>query len=155
MPAYPLVRGLPPFAADESSSKETLTCNKFSGRHNQLTPGIFTLFCPHEVCLGFKLMNNNEGPGTLFELLFTRFRNGACSCYMQTIAAIPLSLLGCRSACCAGPRRIIYDNACNLHRYSLRRAPRLFAKTEFRIDRLHIFNHIGCDSLNAPQHSSS
>ena len=43
----------------------------------------------------------------------------------------------------AGPGMVVYDNACNFHRYALRRAPRFFANTLFRIDRLHIFNHHG------------
>jgi hypothetical protein len=89
MPAYPLVRGLPLFAADAASSREAASCNKFSQRHNQLTPGIFTIFCPHEVCLGFKLMNNKEGPATLFELLYTRFRKGTIMlCRYRTVIYI-------------------------------------------------------------------
>ena len=43
----------------------------------------------------------------------------------------------------AGPNMVVYDNACNLHRYVLRRAPKLFADTAFRIDRLHVYNHHG------------
>ena len=43
----------------------------------------------------------------------------------------------------AGPGIVIYDNVCNFHRYALRRALQFFAKTLFRIDRLHIFNHHG------------
>jgi hypothetical protein len=47
------------------------------------------------------------------------------------------------SHACAGPAMLVYDNACNFHKYALRRAPQFFAKTLFRIDRLHIFNHHG------------
>ena len=79
MPTYPLLRGLLPFAADRSSSREAAACNRLSGRHKQLMPGVCTFFCPHEVGLGFKLMHNGEGPATLFELLHTRFQTGACS----------------------------------------------------------------------------
>ena len=38
---------------------------------------------------------------------------------------------------------VVYDNACNLQRYALRRAPPFFKDTAFCIDRLHIFNHHG------------
>lgn len=40
----------------------------------------------------------------------------------------------------------MYDNACNTHRVCLKRSPRFFSKTSFRIDRLHVFNHTGCGS---------
>lgn len=43
----------------------------------------------------------------------------------------------------AAPKLIVYDNACNLHKYVLRRAPQFFSNTAFRIDRLHIYNHEG------------
>lgn len=38
---------------------------------------------------------------------------------------------------------MIYDNACNLHRYCVRWAPRFFARTKFAIDRIHQYNHRG------------
>ncbi|KAK9915762.1 hypothetical protein WJX75_003857 [Coccomyxa subellipsoidea] len=65
-------------------------------------------------------MMNKESPKTAFDLLYTRFNTA--------------------------PKMVIYDNACNLHRYVLRRAPRFFSRAAFRIDRLHIFNHVGCSS---------
>ncbi|BDA41042.1 hypothetical protein COCOBI_01-6970 [Coccomyxa sp. Obi] len=65
-------------------------------------------------------MVNKEGPATAFDLFFSRL--------------------------VTGPKMVVYDNACNLHRYALRRAPKFFAETAFRIDRLHIFNHNGCSS---------
>lgn len=75
--------------------------------------GIFTAFCPHGICLGFKLMLDPESPRTAFEVLHQRF-------------APHLSEL-----------IVIYDNACNLHQFVLNREPKRFEKTLFRIDRLH------------------
>lgn len=44
---------------------------------------------------------------------------------------------------CTAPTVVVYDNACNLQRYVLKRAPHFFRHTAFRIDRLHIFAHKG------------
>jgi hypothetical protein len=41
----------------------------------------------------------------------------------------------------SGPRLVIYDNACNLAAYALKRTPKLFADTLFLVDRLHFKNH--------------
>ena len=76
MPSHPLCRGLPPFAADLERGNDEERCNKYHRKHNRLTPGVFTLFCGHGVCLGFKLMANKEGPAMAFDLLYTRFRQG-------------------------------------------------------------------------------
>lgn len=89
MPSFPLFRGLPAFAADSDRVSEEERCSKFHRRHNRLTPGIFTIFCGHGVCLGFKLMVNKEGPATAFDLLYTRFKTGdyvsmmLCDVYAQ------------------------------------------------------------------------
>ena len=83
MPSFPLLRGLPAFAADVERVNEEERCSKFHRRHNMLTPGVFTVFCGHGVCLGFKLMVNKEGPATAFDLLYTRFETGGLfSCMM-------------------------------------------------------------------------
>ena len=78
MPAFPLLRGLLQFAADLENKKDGESCNKFARRHSQLTPGLFTVFCAHGICLGFKLMMNKESPKTAFDILFTRFSTGTC-----------------------------------------------------------------------------
>jgi len=78
------------------------------------------VFCAHRKCLGFSLLTNPEGPSTVFDVVYTRFKTA--------------------------PKLIVYDNACNLHKYVLRRAPQFFSNTAFRIDRLHIYNHEGCSS---------
>jgi hypothetical protein len=143
MPEFPILRGLPPWAADTARKDTDTQCTKAQLRHNGLTPGLFLIFCAHGICLGFMLMPQCEGPSMLFKLLFTRFRhgmqhfipfqsNGKLSCIAENIYSLLLL---------AGPKRIVYDNCCNLMRYCLRRAPRFFSETQFLIDRLHIFNH--------------
>ena len=43
------------------------------------------------------------------------------------------------------PSLIIYDNACKLQLYALKREPKRFANTKFLVDRLHYrVGHIGC-----------
>jgi hypothetical protein len=63
-------------------------------------------------------MKQYEGPGTAFDILVRRFPKA--------------------------PGMVIYDNACNLSRYALKREPGHFAKTQFRIDRVHQPGHVGC-----------
>ena len=41
------------------------------------------------------------------------------------------------------PNNIIYDNACNLHNYSLNREPDFLKTTWFLVDRFHWKNHAG------------
>lgn len=96
------------------------SCTKHSEQHHTFSPGIFTAHCPHRTCIGFHLMEKFEGPSSVFEVLFTRF----ASC----------------------PGYIIYDNACNLMRYCLKREPLFFAKARFLIDRLHYKCHRTCHS---------
>jgi hypothetical protein len=44
----------------------------------------------------------------------------------------------------AAPQLVIYDNACNLHRYCVAREPGFFCRTKFFSDRFHFKNHIDC-----------
>ena len=67
MPAHILCRALPNFAADKGKSSQGKSCNKFYKNHPGLTPGMFTLFCPHRRCIGFSLMADQEGPSTAFQ----------------------------------------------------------------------------------------
>ncbi|XP_066304517.1 uncharacterized protein [Branchiostoma lanceolatum] len=118
-PAYSLVCGLPRFAMNEARKrKETDSCRKESYGHPSLTPGLFTLFCPHGVCFGFEVMRSCESPQHPFEIIRTRFKTA--------------------------PRTIVYDNACQLHRYVMNRDPHFFKKTQFLVDRFHWKGHVGC-----------
>ena len=43
------------------------------------------------------------------------------------------------------PQMLIYDNACKLHIYALKREPSRFQNTRFLVDRLHFpRGHVGC-----------
>ena len=117
MPNHPCIRHLRDYG-ETREDKSDSTCQKHVKRCPGLTPGIFACFCPHGICLGFSILERFEGPSTAFELLFQRFPTA--------------------------PGMVIYDNACNLSKYCLRREPAFFAKTQFRIDRVHWKGHVGC-----------
>ena len=82
-------------------------------------PGLFTMFCRHGICLGFQVMDSAESPRTVFDILVRRFPKI--------------------------PSLIIYDNACKLHLFALKREPARFQQTRFMVDRLHYRKgHVGC-----------
>jgi hypothetical protein len=41
----------------------------------------------------------------------------------------------------AGPKLVVYDNACNLAAFIAKRTPIFFQNTDFLVDRLHIKGH--------------
>ena len=123
-PSLPIVRGTPAYAADQVNSSRTPddadSCRKYSSSHPSLTPGIFTVYCPHAICYGFEVMRSHESPQHPFEIFLTRFEQP--------------------------PSTIIYDNSCKLHQYVLNRQPSHFQNTNFFVDRFHWRGHVGCSS---------
>ena len=120
-PSLPQVHGNAVYEKDKSTTvSETDICYKRSSRHPTLTPGIFTIYCPHAVCYGFEILTECESPRHPFQIFKTRFVKP--------------------------PGVIIYDNACSLHRYCLNREPIFFKNTSFCVDRFHWRGHIGCSS---------
>jgi len=115
-PQFPIARKLRTYPKDPSPKDSP--CNTEVKRHAHLTPGIFGIFCPHGICLGFQAMHRFEGASTLFEILVQRFPEM--------------------------PGTIIYDNACNLSKYCLTREPTLFSRVKFFVDRVHWAGHVGC-----------
>ena len=119
---YPGLHETRPFAGygkgirdhDAHYAKGAGTCSKHPSAHPTLLPGIFTVFCPHGVCLGssllatvsescsrFHLMHNLESPETPFSVFFSRLPKGASPllCLPFTIRAAPLVM--------------VYDNGCH------------------------------------------
>ena len=76
-PNIPRIPGLPTYAADQRTThrapEDQDACRKYSSSHPTLTPGIFTIFCPHGVCCGFEVMRSHESPKHPFEIFSTRF----------------------------------------------------------------------------------
>ena len=114
-PNFPIVRPGKTYANTPDQSTE---CVKIVKMAPSFTSGILTMICPHGVCLGFEAMRKFEGPSSVFDVVRARF---------------PVA-----------PGVIIYDNACNLSRYCMKREPGYFSMTRFWIDRLHWKGHINC-----------
>ena len=119
-PCYPAKLGKCFYAIESMTKTDDIFCRKLSNSHPSLSPGVFTIFCRHRVCLGFSLMTSSESPKTPFRLFLSRFVD-----YLPQL-------------------RIIYDNSCNLHTYALNREPARFAETIFLVDRLHFQDHSAC-----------
>ena len=117
-PNHPLHQGDANYDADNKNEKKSNGCRKQSKKHRRLNPGLFTMFCPHSICIGFQLMVDAESPRIAFETFMRRFKEI--------------------------PSILIYDNACNLHRYVLKREPVRFQNCKFLVDRMHWSNHVGC-----------
>lgn len=98
-PNHLLVRGRGNYQATRPRDKIETGYIKDSRRAKTLSSGIFTLFCEHEICIGFQLMREPESPRTHFDILMRRLKKM--------------------------PRIIIYDNACHLHTYALKRAKKV------------------------------
>jgi hypothetical protein len=123
-PNHPLVRHMRTYQADGTQQPDTpanadeADCNKSKLSSKFMSPGVFDVCCPHGIVIMAFIMPRFEGPSMAFELIFTRFRK--C------------------------PLVIIYDNACNLQKYCLRREISFFADTRFWVDRLHWADHTQC-----------
>lgn len=118
-PNHPIRKRSGRYAADRKKDALLPECRKNSSRHPSMTPGLVTFYCPHGINLGFQIMQTPESPKTIFDVLMMRFKRM--------------------------PKLIIYDNACHLHTYCLKREPNRFENTRFMVDRLHFRKgHTGC-----------
>ena len=117
-PNYPMLRPLNMYEADDSaaSASEKDMCTKkafLSGSNRRV---LFIMTCARcSMVLGFAVLDVNESPQALFQLMFTRFLRA--------------------------PARVVYDNACNAQMYCMKREPAFFKDTMFVIDRLHARGH--------------
>ena len=54
------------------TAPETDSSYKLSSSHPTLTPGIFTVYCPHSVCYGFEILIKCDSPRHPFQIFKTR-----------------------------------------------------------------------------------
>ena len=74
-PNLPLLSGHGNYAADKSlKTHDSDSCRKASYGHPSLSPGIFTVFCPHGICCGFEVMQSCESPKHPFSIFRQRFQ---------------------------------------------------------------------------------
>ena len=104
---------VPPHAPRELDERR-----KASYGHPSLTTSIFTVYCPHGVHYGFKIMWQCESQRHPFIIFTSHF-------------PVPLGTT-------------VYDNGCKLHSYCLNREPALYKGTRFFIDRFHWRGNVGC-----------
>ncbi|KAI8502634.1 hypothetical protein Bbelb_193360 [Branchiostoma belcheri] len=62
------------YAVDQTQKpRDKEACRKGWYGHPSLTPGLFTIYCPHKVCYGFEAMWSCETPQHSFEILRARY----------------------------------------------------------------------------------
>ena len=111
--SLPKVHGHGLYEVDKKASTDkNEQCHKESWGHPTLSPGIYTLYCPHGTCYGFSILKNHEYPRHPFEILKTPFQTA--------------------------PKVIVYDIACKLHQYALLWVPEFFKYTLFLVDKSHL-----------------
>ncbi|XP_065052628.1 uncharacterized protein LOC135681910 isoform X2 [Rhopilema esculentum] len=117
-PSWPKLCERGVYVKDHRQPSSAENCTKLYKGHPNLLPGIFTIYCEHEICYGFQVMEHQESPNIPYTVIRTRFPSA--------------------------PDAIIYDNCCNLHQYCLNRDPSYFRTCKFLVDRFHWKNHTGC-----------
>ena len=96
------------------------SCNKDYPTTSGFSPGLLVAMCPHRYVYYMKLLRRGESPEVVLDFLYDR----------------------CRQLCM--PRRVCYDNGCNLHSYIAARRPDICSIAQVLIDRLHYRNHVHC-----------
>jgi hypothetical protein len=123
-PKNPPIRKVPLYAA--CASLTSASANKVVHKgHNLTTPGLFLVFChEHDELIGFHLLKYSESTRTVHDLMLSRYK--------------------------LAPRIVIYDHACDLHKYSIAREPKFFADTAYYVDKLHYGTHKDCSCAYDP-----
>jgi hypothetical protein len=108
--------------------REAGRCQKFYNSYGKtkFTGGVMALWCPHVVCLGFHIMPIAEGRNDVFSALFKYWDKA--------------------------PKVVVYDFACQLSEYCMKREPEFFKDTLFVIDRMHASGHTGCSQSSFISH---
>jgi hypothetical protein len=81
--------------------------SKPGGKRPNKSRGTVVICCPHRVIYGFHVMLRGESPRDVFAVLYTRHLRDHL------------------------PKYLVYDNACALRNYSMRREPAFFAEVTF------------------------
>jgi hypothetical protein len=138
LPGWEQKRGLPHYATFEhtngkSRTGEELKCNSGQtetkwvaanvpgltrggkkgkkAKRPHKSRGAMVVCCPHWVIYGFHVMLRGESPRDVFAVLFSRLNREHL------------------------PKFVVYDNACALRNYYMRREPAFFAEVTFVVDR--------------------
>ena len=93
-------------------------CEKMFLTHQHQTGGIMIAWCKHRIAVGFHIIPRQEGRNDVYSVLYQRWQKA--------------------------PRTIVYDFACQLHKYSITREAVFFRDTKHVIDEHHSDNHTAC-----------
>ncbi|KAE8184180.1 hypothetical protein CF328_g7942 [Tilletia controversa] len=108
----------------ESAADDVTQCRKFYDMYvrRQRTGGIMALWCTHCICVGFHGIPQAEGRNDVFSALFSHWPTP--------------------------PNVVVYDYACQLGPYSLRRELDFFQNTLFVVDQMHEKGHVNCSAAS-------
>ena len=111
------------YKADAKNDKdEEEDCRKEFEKSAGISGGIGTVTCSHNITKGFRLIERGESPQLFLHSILRR---------------LPIKVK-------AKKRVIVYDFACKMHKYALRRFPYRIRRFQFVIDRHHQVNHTSC-----------
>jgi Kyakuja-Dileera-Zisupton transposase len=106
-------------AATDTNLEDQNTCNKYYADIHKKSGGISVIWCQHGIAVGFHIIPKAEGRNDVFSAIYTRWATA--------------------------PKLVVYDFACQLHTYCMRREPYFFADTHFAVDAFHFSkNHKKC-----------
>ena len=104
------------------SSDDKFDCGKHFKEASSISGGICTVTCNHKITKGFRAIKHGESPAIFCNSIFRR---------------LPKKVKAHR-------RVVIYDFACKMHKFYLRRYPYRTRRFQFVIDRHHQSNHKSC-----------
>ncbi|KAE8243408.1 hypothetical protein A4X03_0g7774 [Tilletia caries] len=109
-------------AGQEQDQDSSQHCRKFYDEYvkRKRTGGLMALWCTHRLCVGFHVIPQSEGRNDVFSAIYCHW---------------PIA-----------PSVIVYDFACQLGPYSLRREPDYFKDTLFVVDQMHEKGHTDCSA---------
>lgn len=93
-------------------------CQKYYVQFRKRTGGMCVLWCPHGIAVGFHIIPKAEGRNDVFSAIFTRWKKA--------------------------PKVVVYDFACQLFVYNIRREPSYWLDTVHVIDTFHFRDHNKC-----------
>ncbi|KAE8219943.1 hypothetical protein CF319_g6452 [Tilletia indica] len=116
----PFYSGIDTVKSRDTNASRDEGCRKYYDAYvkQRRTGGIMALWCPHMICVGFHIISEAEGRNDVFSALFTHWERA--------------------------PNVVVYDFACQLAPYCLRREPEFFQDTLFVIDQMHQYGHSKC-----------
>jgi hypothetical protein len=117
-PKYPQIEKDDDKSTDGRGDTDVQKCKKFYAQFRKLTGGMCVIWCPHGIAVGFHIIPKAEGRNDVFSAIFTRWKKA--------------------------PKIVVYDFACQLFTYNIRRQPSFWLDTIHIIDSFHFRDHTKC-----------